>query len=131
MKKNYLQLSAVMFGLMGFAAAQSGFSQPAQAASQFVCPETHAATTNAALQETPEQLASTTNALKSPERENAIRVIVGDLKKKYPGAGSADIVNYMLTAYCPLVAADDGLGESERQARMDRFSSQVYQILGE
>lgn len=131
MNKSYLQLSAVMVGLMGFAAAQSGFSQPAQAAAEFVCPETHATTTNAALKETPEQLASATNALRSPERENAIRVLIGDLKKKYPGAGSADIVNYMLTAYCPLVAADDGLGESEKQARMDRFSSQVYQILGE
>ena len=131
MKKNYLQLSAVMVGFISFAAAQSGFSQPAQAASEFLCPETQASTTNAALQETPEQLASTTNALKSPELENAIRVVAGDLKKKYPSADTADIVNYMLTAYCPLVAAKGGLGADEKQAEMDRFSSQVFQILKE
>jgi hypothetical protein len=127
----HLPLTAVMVGLTSLVAVDLGSSQPAQAASEFLCPETHAATTNAALQETPEQLASATNALKSPELGNAIRVIAGDLRKKYPNAGTADIVNYMLTAYCPLVAAKGGLGADEKQAEMDRFSSQVFQILKE
>ena len=131
MRNHHLPLTAVMVGLTSLVALNLGSSQSAQAASEFLCPETHAATTNAALQETPEQLASTTNALKSPERENAIRVVAGDLKKEYPNADTADIVNYMLTAYCPLVAAKGGLGADEKQAEMDRFSSQVYRILKE
>ena len=104
---------------------------PAHAAKSFKCPEIQAGTTGAALKETPADLASVTDALKGPELENAVRVITGDLKRKYPSADKADIVNYMLTAYCPLVAAEDGLSQDELRERMDRFSSMVFKILEE
>lgn len=121
----------ILAAFLSLAAAGESPLRTADAADSFMCPETHAATTGSALKETPADLASATAALKGPERENAIRVLAGDLKKKYPGADKAEIVNYMLTAYCPLVAAEDGLGADEKKARMDRFSSQVYAILGE
>ena len=130
MTKNFLLQIAILVGLTALAAIywQSGKDEKSPAA--FMCPETHAKTTSTALQETPEQLARLTDMLKGPEQENAVRVIAGDLKKQFPDAGNADIVNYMLTAYCPLVAAENSLNPDEKQARMDRFSSQVYQILG-
>ena len=104
---------------------------PAHAADDLLCPETDIAKTIPAIKETAADLAAVTEALKGPDRDNAIRVIVTNLKRKYPDAKKADIVNYMLTAYCPLVAADDGLGPDEKRDRMQRFSTQVYDILAD
>jgi hypothetical protein len=36
-------------------------------------------------------------------------------------------VNYLVTAYCPVVNNLTGLGDAERQARLDAFASQVTQ----
>ena len=130
-KKSFTRANCILAALVGLGAAGFWPVLPAHTASSFVCPETHAGTTGAALKETPADLASVTDALKGPELENAVRVIIGDLKRKYPDADKADIVNYLLAAYCPLVAADDGLSQDEMRERMDRFSSMVFKILGE
>lgn len=128
---NMSRLSGLVLVAAAISIAAIYLFQPAEdkTTAAFECPEAKAKTDGSALQETPEQLASATEALKSPEQENAIRTLATDLKNKYPNADDAEIVNYMLTAYCPLVKAEDGLGDSEKQARMDRFSSQVSEIL--
>jgi hypothetical protein len=93
------------------------------------CPATHQTTTATALKESASQRNGVTQALRGPELENSILLVADDLKRKYPTADTAEIVNYLLTAYCPIVAGDTGLSQSERRARMDRFSSQVDQII--
>jgi len=101
----------------------------AQQPAAFECPIPHPTETASAIKETDAQKQSVTDALKGSERENTILIISRDLKKKYPHANNDEIVNYFLTAFCPLVAKETGLSDTERRARMDRFSSQVYQIL--
>ena len=100
-----------------------------QAENSFECPVLHQTTTPDAIQETAAQRASASQALSGPEQENTIRVIATELRQKYPKATSTDIVNYLETAYCPLVAKKTGLSDAEKRARTDRFSSQVEQIL--
>ncbi|MGO9547752.1 MAG: hypothetical protein ACLPPF_23565 [Rhodomicrobium sp.] len=100
-----------------------------EAVNPFECAVVHEATTSTAIKETAAERDSTTQALSGPELANAIRVIAADLRKKYPNAGDAEIVNYLETAYCPLVARETGLSYAEKRARTDRFSSQVEQIL--
>lgn len=104
---------------------------PARAAEggAFTCPAPQAATTGSAIQETPAEIAGVTSALAGPERENAIRVVADKLKKAHPQATKNEVINYMLTAYCPLVAKDTGLSQSEKRGRMDRFASQVRKML--
>jgi hypothetical protein len=82
-----------------------------------------------AIQETDAKKQGVMDRLKGAERENAILVISGDLKKRHPRADDREIANYFLTAYCPLIAKETGLSGAEKRARMDRFSSQVYRIL--
>jgi hypothetical protein len=81
------------------------------------------------LKETAAQRDGVTQAPRGPELENTILLIVNDLRKRYPAANTPEIVNYLLTAYCPIIANDTGLSESEKRARMDHFSSQVDQIV--
>ena len=75
-----------------------------EAENSFECPVLHQTTTPDAIQETAAQRASASQALSGLEQENAIRVIATELRQKYPNATSTDIVNYLETAYCPLVA---------------------------
>jgi len=100
-----------------------------EAENSFECPVLHQTTTPDAIQETAAQRASASQALSGPEQENAIRVIATELRQKYPNATNGDIVNYLETAYCPLVAKETGLSDAEKRARTDLFSSQVEQIL--
>lgn len=116
--------SALVLALLSFCAL------PARAAEgAFTCPAPEALTTSSAIQETPADVADVTSALAGPERENAILVVADKLKKAHPRATKDEVINYMLTAYCPLVAKDTGLSQSEKRGRMDRFASQVRKML--
>jgi len=81
------------------------------------------------LQETAAQTGQTANLLATGDDDNRIRVIVDDLRARYPGAQNAEIVNYLMAAYCPVVAQLSGLGQQEKQARMNRFVSQLSRII--
>ena len=94
-----------------------------------ICPEIQPHTTRVARKETAADVAHASVALSGPAPENAIRAIAADLKRKHPQVGSAEIVNYLLTSYCPLVKKESGLSDRERRERMDRFSSQVYALV--
>ena len=80
------------------------------------------------IKETMQERNLVTDALKSPERENTITVFMRELKQKYPSANNTDIVDYLMSAYCPLVEKQADLSASEKRARMDSFSSQLFQI---
>jgi len=56
-------------------------------------------------------------------------LIIEDLRRRYPSVRNAEVTNYLVTAYCPLVARLTGLSEAEKKARMDRFASQVDRLL--
>jgi hypothetical protein len=81
------------------------------------------------LQETAAQTAQVANLLATGDDDNRIRVIVDDLRARYPGIQNAEIVNYLMAAYCPVVAQLSGLGQLEKQARMDRFVTQLSRII--
>jgi len=49
---------------------------------------------------------------------NRVPEIVDDLRRRYPAAGSANIVNCLVTVYCPAVNRITGQGEAEKQARL-------------
>jgi hypothetical protein len=56
-------------------------------------------------------------------------LVVSDLRARYPGVENAEIMNYLMTAYCRVVARLSGLDNQGQQARMDGFASQLSQII--
>ena len=94
------------------------------------CPTPQPLTRPGILQETPAQKADMSTLLAGDETGNQIRVVVRDLRTRYPGVENAELINYLMAAYCSGVAQLTGLGEQEMQARMDRFVSQLAQIIG-
>ena len=130
-KKTLPPIVCILVAIVFLSAPHDRAILPAYAASKILCPEKDIAKTIPAIKETPADLAAVTDALKGPERDNTIQVVIANLKRKYPDAKKEDILNYMLTAYCPLVEAEDGLGADEMRDRMQQFSTQVYNILSD
>lgn len=104
----------------------SALAMPAAA---LQCPAPQPLARPGILKETPTQTQVVATLLATGDDANRIRVIVNDLRARYPGVENAEIVNYLMAAYCPVVAQLSGLGEQEKQARLDRFVAQLSQIV--
>jgi hypothetical protein len=126
-----MALAAVVIGATSLGGIYWWMPRPQEAstAAAFMCPEIQAQTTAMALKETAGDIARASSALSGPEQENTIRVLAAELKQRHPQASNSEIVNYLLTAYCPLVKADNGLSDREKRQKMDRFSSQAFTIV--
>jgi hypothetical protein len=124
-----LAVAALIVGATGLGILQLWMARSQNTTATFICPETQPRTTRIALKETAADVTSVSAALSGPTPENAIRVIAADLKRRHPQVDSAEIVNYLLTAYCPLVKEERGLSDQEGRERMDRFSAQVYALV--
>jgi hypothetical protein len=118
-----MHLFAWMFA--GAIGAQVGLAQPGAA---FECPEPQAQGVRGVIPESPQQIAELSALLRAGDLENRIEVIAHDLKQKYPNADRTELINYMMTAYCPVITADQSLSDSEKRERLDRFSEQVWTI---
>jgi hypothetical protein len=58
---------------------------------------------------------------------NRIPVLVRVLRSRHPDVPSGELVNYLVTAYCPVVSGLTGLSNGQKQARLSVFVSQVVQ----
>jgi hypothetical protein len=124
-----LALAALVAGTTGMGMVYLLMARPHHATAKFVCPELQPRTTRMALEETTSDVARYSAALSGPERENAIRQIAADLKRRYPQSDGAEIVTYLLTAYCPTVKEQSGLSDQEKREMMDRFAAQSYALV--
>jgi hypothetical protein len=91
------------------------------------CPSPQPAGAAGAIQETPVQIAELSHVLASGDLGNRIPVFARSLRNRHPNAATGDLVNYLITAYCPSVNSLTGLSDSEKQARLSAFVSQVVQ----
>ena len=91
------------------------------------CPAPQPAGASGVIQETPAQIAQLSQVLASGDLGNRIPVFVHGLRSRHPDAPTGDLVNYLVTAYCPVVNSLSGLSDDEKQARMDAFASRVAQ----
>ena len=118
-----VQLIAFVFA--GAIGAQIGL---AQLGSAFECPEAQAQNVPGVIPESPQEIAELGALLRAGDLDNRLEVTARDLKRKYPKADKTELTNYMVAAYCPIVAADQDLSDAEKRERLDQFSEQVWQI---
>jgi hypothetical protein len=100
-------------------------AEPARA---LECPLPQPATTASALKETQQSIQELSNLL-AAQGTGVVPEIVTQLRRKYPTAQDAEITNYLVTLYCPVVDKDAALSDAEKAARLGLFSSQVMQTL--
>ena len=120
-----LRVRILPFVLAGTIGAQVALAQPGSA---FECPEPQAQSVRGVIPESPQAIAELGDLLRSGDLENRLEVIARDLEQRYPNADKTELTNYMVTAYCQIVAADQDISDANRRERLDRFSEQVWQI---
>ncbi len=109
------------------AAVLAGLTSSARALD---CPQAQpAATQPGVITETPAQISELAPMLAGSDVSAQIPNIVAALQKRYPTAGSAEIANYLITAYCPGVAKAADLDDGQKTARVQAFSKAVLAAL--
>jgi hypothetical protein len=109
---------ATMFWALGFAVMTAA---PARA---LECPNPQLVGSEGALIETPAIIASRGHTL-AARGSAAVPSIIFSLRKKYPHASDAEITNYMITAYCPVLNRKTGLTGAQRKSDLEKFANQV------
>ena len=120
-----LPLGPIAASLVGLALC---LTSPAHAQA-FKCPTPQDQKGPGLLKETPAQVHRTASLLASGDVGNRVPEIVTDLRKRHPGVRNTEIMNYLVTAYCPAVARLSGLSDAEKQSRVDQFASQAGQVV--
>jgi hypothetical protein len=120
-----LRVHTFAYLLAGVMGAQIGL---ARLASAFECPEPQAQGVRDVIPEAPQEIARVGALLRAGDLENRLEVIARDLKQKYLTGDKTELTDFMVTAYCPVIAADQGAGESEKAERLESFSGQVWRI---
>lgn len=60
---------------------------------------------------------------------NAVTEVAASFRKRHPDASKGAVINYLLTAYCPLLNADRALDQNGRREAMKSFARQAESIL--
>jgi hypothetical protein len=100
----------------------------ASQASALECPAPQKLAHPGVLQETPDQIQAASKLLASGDITKNSALIEADLRARYPGVENAELINYLVTAYCPVVNDLKGASDEEKQARMKRFLSDLLQM---
>lgn len=93
------------------------------------CPEGQPANPQGVITEPPAQIADLAPVLAGDDLILEVPKLVAALQKRYPTAGSAEIANYLITAYCPAVAKAEGLDDIQKTVRVRAFSKAVLSVL--
>jgi hypothetical protein len=104
--------------------AAVALAKPAYA---FECPAAQPLTHPGVIREPAPQIAELETIFSTGDAANRIPVIIDDLRRRHPGVENAEIINYLVTAYCPVVARSS-LSDAEKQTQIDRFAARISQI---
>jgi hypothetical protein len=98
-------------------------------AAAFDCPASQPTSHPGVIKETPEQMAAFVAGFGQGGLDGNISNAIAKLRERYPGAESAELVNYLVTAYCPVVEKLPILTDTDKTGRMRVFAAQVMQRL--
>jgi hypothetical protein len=93
------------------------------------CPWPQPAGRPGVIAQTPDQIRELSKVFVAGGESARIPVIIADVRKRHPDAEAATIVNYLITAYCPVVQDMANLSEKDKAAKLDAFSAQVLKYL--
>ncbi len=60
-------------------------------------------------------------ALATGEVKAKTQDIIAGLHATHPDAQPGEILNYLITAYCPMAASSPGLSEDQRRTKLDEY----------
>ena len=118
MIRNCLKVAAVLAALLSVSSVHA-----------MECPKPQPTSRPGIIPESAVKIDDLSALLESGDHANRIRVLVQNLRQSYPAAENAEIVNYLVAAFCPMVNQLNGLGDAEKQGRIDAFARQVASLV--
>lgn len=100
----------------------------AGAAHALECPLAQPAGRAGVIAEPDAVIAALAPLLAGPDAPGRAAEIVAQTRQRYPAAQSDEIVNFLVTAYCPIVNAQS-LPEADKLSRVNAFSTAVMRQL--
>lgn len=88
------------------------------------CPIPETGQTAGSIKESADEIAAAGQQLHYGN-SNAIGEVAGAVRRRHPGATRGAVINYLLTAYCPGLNADDALDQNRRREAMESFAKQA------
>ncbi|MCP4328272.1 MAG: hypothetical protein GY791_07535 [Alphaproteobacteria bacterium] len=119
----------IWLGLACTAMIVIGGSVPDGAALALECPVAEVQPNQHVLRESQQRIEELSELLSTGDVANRMGEIVTEMRRTYPAVTDAELVNYFVTAYCPVVNSMGGLSDDEKRSRLDRFSGQVFQAV--
>ena len=95
---------------------------------QIECPTPQSGQAVGTLGESPREIKAAGDEL-GQGNENQIAEVAARLKRQHANANSAEIINYMVTAYCPVVNARPSLDKAAKQQSLQAFSARAEAII--
>jgi len=92
------------------------------------CPQPQMQASHGALKESPNVIQTRSATLKA-QGSAAIPSLIFQLRKSHPGSTNAEITNYLITAYCPVVNEKAQLNETQKKKVLTRFADQARRQL--
>ncbi len=93
------------------------------------CPTPQTGAEAGTLPQSAKDISETSTRLAFGTTGNAVNEVIFDLRKKYPKANEEEIINYLITAYCPVVARKTGLSADQATDELKQFSAQVRSLV--
>ncbi|MFN3892690.1 MAG: hypothetical protein ACK4MV_20015 [Beijerinckiaceae bacterium] len=110
--------------LLGLAAA----SVPAACALALECPQPQDVAKPGVIVEPETTIKDMAALLSGPDIVQRAGEIVAQTRRRYPNAQAGEIVNFLITAYCPIANARN-VSEAEKQALVEAFAGAVTRQL--
>ena len=98
------------------------------AGEQLTCPVPESGQTTGTLREGPQQIMKAGEALGEGSPEE-IRTVAAAIRARHPQARPDELVNYLITAYCPRIDERAGLSRGDKAAALSTFSSRAESVL--
>jgi hypothetical protein len=92
------------------------------------CPVAHPQGGKGVLRESRQTIAEASAKL-TEQGSTAAPDLVACLRARHPKATNGEIVNYLVTAYCPVVNRDNAKSEVEKRAQLMQFNKAVVSIV--
>jgi hypothetical protein len=95
----------------------------------FGCPHVSSTGGNAALTDPGNNLLEMMTGATPETLPNRTRALVAALKANNSSITEADLTNYLVAAYCPVIAGQPGLTKAEKQAALQDFIAGAQPII--
>ena len=95
---------------------------------QIECPAPESGQAAGTLRESPDQIKAAGDQL-GQGSENEIAEAAARIRARHAGAARSEVINYLVTAYCPRINGQSSLDKSAKQQALQSFSARAEKIV--